>query len=212
MDIFFKITLFLLLCAALTSGAIAKNTTPDNKANCFARATDTIVVDVNLDAYSRYIYGAPNNFVPSKPNTFNFSITKTAYDSLGNSLATRLYFVRQDPTMEGDEWSLFITINGVEVDIVGGPETGASGITGGELVFWHGNFVNQAPTPAAGGFVTEPLGIPGAGVLDPNADQTQTIWLDFNLDTMNDPQDEPTNNYAPFQLIAISQNGISLCM
>lgn len=204
----------LLLFAALTMPSQARDAKGDNTASCFAQATDTITVDVNLDAYSRYIPGAPGTFSPfAWVPSFNFSITEQAYDSLGHSLATTLYFVRQDLATDPNQWSLFVTINGVEVDIVGGYEVGASGMLGGELEFDSmGNFINQAPTPAAGGFVTEPLGTPGAGVLEPGADQTQTILLDFNLSSATTTEEEPTQHYAPFQLIAISQNGISLCM
>lgn len=173
---------------------------------------------MNLPANDAYITGAPATFDPTDQTTYNAATSVTIYDSLGEAHIQTMYFVKKDPATNPNEWTVFTTIDGVEVNVVSpaaGPipagNTGASGIQGAQLNFdSSGNFTGQFPTPANGGIVTEQLGPAGANVLINGSDPTQTILIDFNLDTVNTTADEPTQFASSFEVTRLEQNGLAV--
>jgi flagellar hook protein FlgE len=89
-------------------------------------------------------------------------------------------------------------------------ETGApstvnvnTGFTGARLSFnSSGDFISQEP---AGGFQTAAL---GASILTNGSDESQTIIIDFNLDTAGVNSNEPTQFASGFEVTSLEQNGL----
>jgi flagellar hook protein FlgE len=182
--------------------------------------TSQVTMRMNLPAGESYITGAPGNFDPTDSLSYNHSTSVTVYDSLGDSHIMTYYFVKDDPTTNPNEWLLFATVDGNAVDMVdpvggtnpvGGTVSGPlapSGVVGARLVFDNsGDFVSQIPSVANGGIVTVPL---GAGILSNGADPTQTVAIDFNLDTAGPNTNEPTQFASNFEVTALEQDGLAV--
>ncbi len=184
--------------------------------------TTEVDIRMNLPAGDTYITGAPLNFDPTDPLTFNNSTSVTVFDSLGDSHIMTYYFVRDNPNDvvgpplvlgKPNEWVMFTAIDGNTVDIqetaVGealadGRET-AGGLQGARLAFnSSGDFVGVTPVT---GFTTVPL---GGTILSNGADATQTITVDFNLDIAGVNPNEPTQFASNFEVTSLSQNGLAV--
>ncbi len=181
------------------------------------QASTEVDIKMNLPAGESYITGAPLNFDPSDPLTFNHSTSVTIYDSLGDSHVMTYYFVKDDPAVNPNEWILFTAIDGNTIDIdetvagdalADGRET-AGGLQGGRLVFdSSGDFTSILPVT---GFSTIPLAnITGAPILGNGADDTQTIVIDFNLDTAGPNPNEPTQFASNFEVTSLAQDGLAV--
>jgi flagellar hook protein FlgE len=185
------------------------------------QSTSEVDIRMNLPAGDSYITGAPGNFDPSDTLTFNHSTSVTVFDSLGDSHVMTYYFVKDDPTTNPNEWMLFATVDGKQVDLVdpagapanpvGGSVSGPlspTGTVGARLVFdASGDFVSQVPSLANGGIITQPL---GAGILLNGADPAQTIAINFNLDSLKPNANEPTQFASNFEVTALSQDGLAV--
>lgn len=180
--------------------------------------TQTSEVDIrmNLPAGDAIITGAPGNFDHTDPLTYNHSTSVTVFDSLGDSHVMTYYFVKS----AANTWDLFTAVDGTLVPIddfgvaanpVGGTASGPlspGGIRGAQLQFdASGDFIDMIPTPAQGGIVTEQL---GAAILANGANDTQTIAIDFNLDTGGPNANEPTQFASNFEVTALEQNGLAV--
>jgi flagellar hook protein FlgE len=178
-------------------------------------------IRMNLPAGDSYITGAPGNFDPEDSATFNHSTSVTTFDSLGDSHIMTYYFVKDDPSTNANQWMMFAGVDGIPVNIVdpaggstnpvGGTVSGGlfpGGVTGARLEFSSsGDFVNQVPTTAEGGIVTEPL---GGIILSNGADASQAIEVDFNLDVIGPNPNEPTQFASNFEVTALEQNGLAV--
>ncbi|MBA6233381.1 MULTISPECIES: flagellar hook protein FlgE [unclassified Colwellia] len=178
-------------------------------------------IRMNLPAGDSYITGAPGNFDPKDSGTFNHSTSVTTFDSLGDSHIMTYYFVKDNPSTNPNEWMMFAGVDGVPVNIVdpvggstnpvGGTVSGGlfpGGVVGARLEFSSsGDFVNQIPTPAEGGIVTEPL---GGIILSNGAEASQTIEVDFNLDVLGPNPNEPTQFASNFEVTALEQDGLAV--
>lgn len=178
--------------------------------------TAKVDIRMNLPAGDSYISSAPGSFDPTDSLTFNHSTSVTIFDSLGDSHIMTYYFVKQDPAVQANRWFMFATVDGTAVNIPGGAQTGGTvsgnlapaGVTGATLDFSSsGDFTAQIPTPGAGGIVTAPL---GATILSNGADPTQTVEIDFNLDTLKPSSNEPTQFASNFEVTALSQDGLAV--
>jgi len=184
--------------------------------------TTEVDVRMNLPAGDSYITGAPLNFDPTDPLTFNNSTSVTVFDSLGDSHVMTYYFVKDNPNAvvgppavaaKPNEWILFTAIDGnlinLKEDVTGNAladarET-AGGIRGGRLVFdSSGDFKSILPIS---GFTTEDL---GATILSNGAEITQEITIDFNLDTAGPNPNEPTQFASNFEVTSLSQDGLAV--
>ena len=164
-------------------------------------------IRMNLPAGDAYITSAPGNFDQTDPLTFNHSTSVTIFDSLGDSHIMTYYFVKDDPSVNPNQWMMFAAVDGDMVDLesdaglnnpiagnVSGPlsgrplpipphPAGSTGVVGARLEFnSSGDFIDQVPSLANGGIITTQL---GAGILSNGADPIQTIKVDFNLDTIS---------------------------
>ncbi|SEK50110.1 flagellar hook protein FlgE [Colwellia chukchiensis] len=189
-------------------------------------------IRMNLPAGDAYISGAPGNFDQTDPLTFNHSTSVTVFDSLGDSHIMTYYFVKDDPSTNPNEWNVFAAIDGTMVDLVadpglnnpiGGNASGPlsarplpsppyaaadRGVVGGKLQFdSSGDFINQIPSLANGGFITNPF---GAGILSNGADPTQTVKIDFNLDVLAPNPNEPTQFASNFEVTSLQQDGLAV--
>lgn len=178
--------------------------------------TTEVDIRMNLPAGDAYITGAPANFDPTDPLTFNNSTSVTVFDSLGDSHVMTYYFVKEDPalTPTTNDWLVFTAVDGQMVDLddplndsaANGRQTGA-GTIGGRLSFTSGgDFTAINPTT---GFTTDPAGL-GAGILTNGADPLQTIAIDFNLDTAGANPNEPTQFASNFEVTSLEQNGLAV--
>ena len=182
--------------------------------------TSEVDVRMNLPAGDSYISTAPGNFDPDDPLTFNNSTSVTIFDSLGDSHIMTYFFVKDDPATNPNEWMMFAAVDGNPINIVdpagggtnpvGGTVSGPlapGGVTGARLVFdASGDFVNQIPTPANGGIVTEDF----TNHLPNGADTTQTVAIDFNLDPLAPNPNEPTQFASNFEVTALNQDGLAV--
>ncbi|MGB6136009.1 MAG: flagellar hook-basal body complex protein, partial [Shewanella sp.] len=158
----------------------------------------------------------PANFDPDNSDTYNNSTSVTIYDSLGESHIMTTYFVKPtNASLTGESnWVAFYAVDGepVSVDSVGtyNTDTDGDGVSDGtgtaSAGTWNGSVLTFNDVGAYTGSDPDPittitLGSTGAGVLDPGADGTQTIEVRF---------DSPTQYSSPFEVTALSQDGITV--
>ena len=174
--------------------------------------TTEVDIRMNLPAGDSFITGAPLNFDPTDPLTFNNSTSVTVFDSLGESHVMTYYFIKDDPTTNPNQWIMFAAVDGNPVDIkdpladsAADGRQSAGGQVGGRLTFdSSGDFTAINPTT---GFTTEDL---GPTILANGADDTQEITIDFNLDTAGPNPNEPTQFASNFEVTSLSQDGLAV--
>ena len=187
--------------------------------------TTEVDLRLNLPAGDSYITGAPLNFDPTDPLTFNNSTSVTIFDSLGDSHVMTYYFIKDTPTAvvgppaltaKPNEWFIFAAVDGniIDIDDTGAPalelaaadgRVTAGGLKGGRLVFnSSGDFTSITPTT---GFTTVAL---GGTILANGADATQTVTIDFNLDNAGPNPNEPTQFASNFEVTSLSQDGLAV--
>lgn len=177
--------------------------------------TSEVDIRMNLPAGDAFITGAPGNFDPTDPLTYNNSTSVTIFDSLGDSHVMTYYFIKEDPavTPGTSEWIMYTSVDGIMVDIptggnsIANPTVAAGGpanIRGATLSFSPGgDFVAQ--TPAA--ILTDTL---QAHILTNGSQPLQTITIDFNLDAANANPNEPTQFASNFEVTSLEQNGLAV--
>ncbi len=186
--------------------------------------TSEVDVRMNLPAGDSYIAGAPGNFDPDDPLTFNNSTSVTIFDSLGDSHVMTYFFIKDDPAVNPNNWLMFAAVDGAPIDLVDSsiPLPGATGIVGGDisgplqptggvqgarLVFnASGDFIGQTPSLANGGIITRDFN----GYLPNGADTSQTVKIDFNLDSTAPNPNEPTQFASNFEVTALNQDGLAV--
>ncbi len=186
--------------------------------------TSEVDVRMNLPAGDSYIAGAPGNFDPDDPLTFNNSTSVTIFDSLGDSHVMTYFFIKDDPAVNPNNWLMFAAVDGAPIDLVDSsiPLPGATGIVGGDisgplqptggvqgarLVFnASGDFIGQTPSLANGGIITRDFN----GYLPNGADPLQTVKIDFNLDSTAPNPNEPTQFASNFEVTALNQDGLAV--
>lgn len=183
--------------------------------------TTEVDVRMNLPAGDSYITGAPLNFDPTDPLTFNNSTSVTVFDSLGDSHVMTYFFIKDNPTTNANQWVLFTAIDGNLIDLdesadgtndaadlaaaTADGRVTAGNLIGGRLQFnSSGDF--QSITPPLG-FTTLPL---GSTILANGADPAQAITIDFNLDTAGPNPNEPTQFASNFEVTSLSQDGLAV--
>jgi len=176
-------------------------------------STNEVDIRMNLPAGDPIITGAPTNFDLTDPLTYNHSTSVTVFDSLGDSHIMTYYFIKQAPAAGNNPWIVAAAIDNQPIDLTD-PAGVATGITvgtapndfnGARLEFSpSGDFVAQTP---AAGFQTAAL---GAGILTNGSDPSQTIVIDFNLDTAGPNPNEPTQFASGFEVTSLEQNGLAV--
>ena len=152
---------------------------------------------------------SPANFDPTDPLTYNHSTSVTVFDSLGQSHVMTYYFIKeaQDPGRPTDsDWLVATAVDGTLRDVTGGTAIGTApnDTTAARLTFnSSGDFRAQVPAT----IVTEPL---GQTILSNGADPTQTITVDFNLDTAGPNPNEPTQFASNFEVTSLEQDGLAV--
>ncbi|MEY8215865.1 MAG: flagellar hook protein FlgE [Colwellia sp.] len=194
-------------------------------------ATSEVDIRMNLPAGDSYINGAPGNFDPEDPLTFNNSTSATIFDSLGESHVMTYYFVKDNPaavapavTGKPNEWMLFTAVDGKVIDMaedaagdaladgrvgggVSGPLQPTGGVIGARLVFSaSGDLISQQPPLAPNGIQTAPF----TNHITNGADNTQTVKINFNLDSSGPNPNEPTQFASGFEVTALNQNGLAV--
>jgi flagellar hook protein FlgE len=175
--------------------------------------TSEVDLRMNLPAGDSFISGAPANFDPEDSLTFNNSTSVTIFDSLGDSHVMTYYFVKEDPTVNPNEWILFAALDGDVIDLkdpngtaTADGRVSTSGVVGARLVFdSSGDFISQLP-PLADGIETEAL----INHLPNGSDTTQTIKINFNLDPLSSSPNEPTQFASSFEVTSLNQNGLAV--
>ncbi|RHW75948.1 flagellar hook protein FlgE [Colwellia sp. RSH04] len=185
--------------------------------------TSEVDVRMNLPAGDSYIAGAPGNFDPDDPLTFNNSTSVTIFDSLGDSHVMTYFFIKDDPSVNPNQWMLFAAVDGKPINLVddstappsptgitGGTVSGPlapGGVGGARLEFdASGDFIAQIPTLADGGIITEDF----TNHLPNGADTTQRVQIDFNLDPTGPNPNEPTQFASNFEVTALNQDGLAV--
>lgn len=178
-------------------------------------------IRMNLPAGDSYISSAPGNFDPEDPLTFNHSTSVTIFDSLGDSHVMTYYFIKDDPSVNPNEWMLFASVDGKPIDLVDPPGGGTNpvgggvsgtlsatgGVVGARLIFdSSGDFQAQVPSLANGGIITTDF----TDHLPNGADTSQTIEIDFNLDPLGPNPNEPTQFASNFEVTSLQQDGLAV--
>jgi len=192
--------------------------------------TSEVDLRMNLPAGDAYITGAPGNFDPDDPLTYNNSTSVTIFDSLGDSHVMTYFFIKDEPVANPNQWSVFASVDGIPIDIddpagapapveggstsgplstrVSAETTSGFGVAGATITFdSSGDFISQVPSLADGGIVTVPF---GTTILANGADDTQTIKIDFNLDPAGPNPNEPTQFASSFEVTSLEQNGLAV--
>jgi flagellar hook protein FlgE len=172
--------------------------------------TSEVDVRMNLPAGDPVITGSPANFDLKDPLTYNHSTSVTVFDSLGDSHIMTYYFIKEPPTAttpSTNPWTVTAAIDNERVNLTDPTGTGTGidlgGFDGARLHFDSGgDFVSQEP---ATGFQTAAL---GPNILTNGSDPTQTIVIDFNLDTAGPNPNEPTQFASSFEVTSLEQNGL----
>ncbi len=184
--------------------------------------TSEVDVRMNLPAGDSYISGAPGNFDPNDPLTFNNSTSVTIFDSLGDSHVMTYFFIKDDPSTRPNNWVMFAAVDGNPINLedpngdaitdgrVGGNVSGPlapTGFIGARLEFSpSGDFISQTPSLADGGIITTDF----TGYLPNGADELQTVQIDFNFDPAGPNPNEPTQFASNFEVTALNQDGLAV--
>jgi flagellar hook protein FlgE len=174
--------------------------------------TKTSEVDLRMNLNAGETVPANPVFDPDDALTYNRSSSVTIFDSLGESHVMTYYFVKA----AANEWNMFTAVDDVMVNVPTGPASAypagvtvptqptQAGVQGAVLNFdAGGDFIGQVP----GLIETDPL---GAAVLTNGADPTQTIVVDFNLDSNGPNPNEPTQFSSNFEVTALAQDGLAV--
>ncbi|WP_448552013.1 flagellar hook protein FlgE [Thalassotalea montiporae] len=169
-------------------------------------------IRMNLPAGDPVIAAA---FDITDPLTYNHSTSVTVFDSLGDSHVMTYYFKKS----AANEWDVYTAVDGNQVAINDPSPTGVgednstppttptgAGIPAGAARLYFsagGEFKGQFPDT----LITNTL---GAGILTNGADPTQTITIDFNLDTTGGNPNEPTQFAAGFEVTSLEQDGLAV--
>ena len=181
-------------------------------------------IQMNLDVKEKGL--DPTLFNPTNPDTFSNSTSLTIYDSLGESHILTTYFVKPENASHssGSEWVAYYALDGQPVSLTDGANTKINGTY--QQADASGNPTGSFPaaTPggwtgavlrfnSAGGYIasdpavlqTQKLGV-GAGdgfanILNPGADGTQSITIDFN---------NPTQYASAFEVTELTQDGTTV--
>ncbi|NQY63095.1 MAG: flagellar hook protein FlgE [Alteromonadaceae bacterium] len=180
---------------------------------------------MNLPAGDSYITGGPAGFDSTDPLTYNHSTSVTIYDSLGDSHIMTYYFVKDNPNAvtgppavaaKPNEWVVFAAVDGIDINIeeagspalADGRQATKGSLNGGRLVFDSaGDFISITPST---GFTTVPFSAASAPLLGNGAAGSQTITIDFNLDTAGPNPNEPTQFASNFEVTSLSQDGLAV--
>lgn len=176
--------------------------------------TKTSQVDIRMNLPAGDVPPANTTFDPSDPLTFNNSTSVTIFDSLGDSHVMTYYFVKK----AANEWNMFSAVDDVMINIPTGAASAITadypapvpaqptqaGVQGAVLSFnASGDYVGQKPALIQ----TDPL---GAGILSNGSDPTQTVIIDFNLDSAAPNPNEPTQFASNFEVTALKQDGLAV--
>lgn len=179
--------------------------------------TSSIGMQMNLNSGEKVL--DPAAFDPADPKTFNKLTSVTMYDSLGESHIMTSYFVKPtDGSYTGESnWVVFYAVDGKQVDLAGTDVGTYQTDTDGDRIAdtpqlaqtaggWRGSVLKFNDVGAYTGsdpavLTTEALGVPGAGVLGPGADGTQTLSIAFN---------NPTQYSSTFEVTELTQNGTTV--
>ena len=187
--------------------------------------SDEISITMNLPAGDDPL--DPANFDPTDQDTYNNATSVTIYDSLGEAHVMSTFYIKpENASAQGtSQWVSFVTVDGIAVDPVDGAgletsatydiDTTADGMfdstatasyTGSDGVVHQGIVIDFDNVGAYAGSDPDPLdyeslGVNGAGILDPGADDTQSISIVYN---------EPTQYSSSFEVTALEQNGLTV--
>ena len=197
-----------------TSASVSLSTaTPIRIPTSSGAPTASSEVDIRMNLPAGDVPPANPVFDPADPLTFNNSTSVTIFDSLGDSHIMTYYFVKS----AANQWNMFTSVDGTMVNVPSpgdGPSAGhptpvptqptGAGVTGAVLTFdASGDYVGQVPNT----IITEPL---GTTILSNGADPTQTMIIDFNLDTGGPNPNEPTQFASNFEVTALKQDGLAV--
>lgn len=140
------------------------------------------------------------DFDHTDPLTYNNSTSVTIFDSLGDSHVMTYYFIKE----AANTWDMYAAVDDQLVDIPGGLDPDGDGISNAQLTFdASGDFSTQVPTT----ITTAAL---GSTILSNGADPTQTIVVDFNLDSTGPNVNEPTQYASNFEVTSLNQDGLAV--
>ena len=73
---------------------------------------DPVAIRGNLDSAAVAPNSTLNPFAVTDPNSYNYTTSATVYDSLGNDHSLSMFFVKQDPATDPNEWDVYVTFDG----------------------------------------------------------------------------------------------------
>lgn len=179
--------------------------------------TSSIGMQMNLNSGDKVL--DPAAFDPTDSKTFNKLTSVTMFDSLGESHVMTSYFVKPtNGSYTGESnWVVFYAVDGKQVDLAGTDVGIYQTDTDGDRIAdtpqlaqtaggWRGSVLKFNDVGAYTGsdpavLTTEALGLPGAGILGPGADGTQTLSIAFN---------NPTQYSSNFEVTELTQNGTTV--
>ena len=170
--------------------------------------TTTVEAGFNLPSSTKTLMDVnASKFDPKDSSTYASSTSVVVYDSLGEPHTITQYFVKEaDPAnltqpASPTAWRMYMYEGDKPIDVVGGAATTmATGLSQAPLsarVTFDASGKMQTPTTPAV-IKTEPLGTPGAGIINNGADGTKEIEL--KLGTV-------TQYASPFEVNKLTQDG-----
>lgn len=175
------------------------------------KATSEVTARMNLpagDALPWY------DLAIDEPLTYNNSTSVEIYDSIGEAHIMTFYYVKE---AVANQWLLFLSIDGKEINIDNSMPSGSkstetteeynaritpSGWVGVRLMFKSNGDLKLIHPES--GIITESI---GNDILVNGADGSQTITINFNLDTEKPVALEPTQFASYFEVTFLDQNG-----
>ncbi|MCG7563627.1 MULTISPECIES: flagellar hook protein FlgE [Pseudoalteromonas] len=173
------------------------------------RATTSVYSSFNLDSRA----SAPTlAFDPTESATYNSSTSTTIYDSLGEPHILQLYFVKEDPATNPNEWQVYATLNGTQFNTSGASgaplepitefqfdQNGLPSTTGNPQVANTGTTFNSFAIPAGAGAGLSTL-------LTNGATFPSNVELNWR-DEANTSNKLPTQFASRFEVKALEQDG-----
>lgn len=79
--------------------------------------TTDVNMKMNLPAGANFITDSPGNFNPADSDTYNETTSVQIYDSLGQTHQMNYYYIKADPAVAPNQWTMFAAIDGKAIDL-----------------------------------------------------------------------------------------------
>ncbi|WP_064662640.1 flagellar hook protein FlgE [Pseudoalteromonas sp. MQS005] len=180
------------------------------------RATTTVYSSFNLDSR---VDSPTLPFDPAESATYNSSTSTTVYDSLGEPHVIQFFFVKNDPSVPGDEnqWDVHATLDGKSFDTNGVEQTVAPYTPISTFKFDSSGLPQDTNGIANTGNTFNPLTVPGGAGAAAGLSDLLSNGASFPVDVEINWRDQaattnkiPTQYASRFEVKALEQDGATV--